>query len=98
MTLCRATVREVVGSSIPARPTLRVFKELSREYRLCNDTCEWLDSLVFLEDCRLCLTTLQCSYLYVSEPKHYLQKIGHEDPSAVVISPQQTGATLIPVV
>lgn len=53
MTLCRATVREVVGSSIPARPTLRVFKELSRECCLCNDTCEWLDSLVFLEDDKL---------------------------------------------
>ena len=53
MTLCRATVREVVGSSIPDGPTLRVFKELSSEYCLCNDTCEWLDSLVFLEDDKL---------------------------------------------
>ena len=42
----RAVMRDVVSSTL-AGPTLRVSKELSRKYCLCNYISKWLDFQVF---------------------------------------------------
>ena len=42
--LCRRS-----GVHTRVGPTLRVFKQLSRECSLFNNICKWLDSLVFLD-------------------------------------------------
>ena len=51
----QATVREVVGSKIPAGPTLR------RKCWLCNESLSVLSSLIRTLNCRPRLTNLQCS-------------------------------------
>ena len=84
----RAVTREVV-SSIPAGPTLRVFKQLRRKCCLCNYTCKWLDSLVFSDkDDKPEVPSHSPSKFIilwdVKEPTHLSQRVGHVVPGVVV--------------